>query len=86
LRRAPPNEVGATKSVQIKVKTALKMAGKSWQIDWEEHSFNLLGDPIGVELWRATLQYALAPSGEEALIRVNPIGFVVSEISWQKVN
>lgn len=85
LRKAPPNDIGATKSVQVQVKTALKMAGKSWQIDWEEHSFTLGGDPIGVELWRATLQYDLEPSADEKVIRVNPIGFMVSEISWQKV-
>ena len=85
LLKAPPNEVGATKSVHVKVKTALKLAGKSWQVDWEEHTYGLNGDVLGVESWRATLQYQLAPSGEEADIRINPIGFVVPEINWQKV-
>ena len=85
LKKNPPNEVGATKSVQVKVKTALKLAGKSWQIEWEERSFDLAGTDIGVETWRATLQYELLPSGEEQAIRVNPIGFTVSELSWQKV-
>jgi type IV secretion system protein TrbF len=85
LKKAPPNEVGTTKSVQVIVKTALKMAGKSWQVDWEEHSFALNGDAIGVELWRANLQYDLLPSDDVKVIRVNPIGFTVSDISWQKV-
>jgi type IV secretory pathway TrbF-like protein len=85
LKKAPANDVGATKTVQIKVKTALKLAGKSWQIEWEELSFSLAGEPLGVELWRATLQYDLLPSGEEESIRKNPIGFMVPEISWQKV-
>ena len=85
LKKAPPNEVGTTKSVQIRVKTALKLAGKSWQVDWEEHSFTLAGEVIGVELWRATLQYDLLPSDDIQVIRVNPIGFTVSDISWQKV-
>lgn len=85
LKKAPANDVGATKTVQVKVKTALKLKGKSWQIEWEELSFNLAGEPIGVELWRATLQYELLPSGEEESIRKNPIGFMVPEINWQKV-
>ena len=85
LRKAPPNEIGTTKSVQVKVKTALKMAGKSWQIDWEEVSFGLNGEQIGKEVWRATLQYDLLPSGDEQSIRTNPIGFTVSDLSWQKV-
>jgi type IV secretion system protein TrbF len=85
LKKNPPNEVGAIKSVQVKVKTALKLAGKSWQIDWEERSFSLAGEEIGLETWRATLQYELIPSGEESAIRTNPIGFTVTDLSWQKV-
>lgn len=85
LRKNPPNVVGETKSVQVKVTTALKLAGKSWQIDWEEHAFTLAGVSLGAEKWRATLQYELLPSGDEVSIRTNPIGFTVSEISWQRV-
>lgn len=85
LKKAPPNEVGTTKSVVIKVKTALKLTGKTWQIDWEEETFALNGQVINVENWRATLQYSLTPSGEEDQIRVNPIGFLVTEINWQKI-
>lgn len=85
LRKAPANDVGAMKTVQVKVKTALKLTGKSWQIEWEELSYNLAGEYLGVELWRATLQYELKPSSDEVSIRTNPIGYMVPEISWQKV-
>ena len=86
LRKAKPNDIGASKSVQVKVKTALKLAGKSWQVEWEEHSFNLNGDAIGVETWRATVQYELIPSADVAIFQRNPMGFTVNELSWQKVN
>lgn len=85
LRKAPPNEIGATKTVQVVVRSALKLTGKSWQVDWEEKSFSLAGEEIGVERWRATVQYELHPSGDEKDFRSNPIGFSVSEMSWQKV-
>lgn len=86
LKRAKPNDIGATKSVQVKVKSALKLAGKSWQVEWEEHSFNLNGDLMGVEVWRATVQYELQPSTDVATFQRNPMGFKVPELSWQKVN
>ncbi len=86
LKKARPNEIGATKSVQVKVKTALKLAGKSWQVEWAEHSFNLNGDEVGVEQWRATVQYELAPSSDPAIFQRNPMGFTVTELNWQKVN
>ena len=85
LSKAPANEVGATKTVQVRVKTALKLEGKSWQVEWEEHSYSLAGDALGVEQWKATLQYELLPTGDELSIRRNPIGFTVTEFSWQKV-
>lgn len=83
LRKAPPNEVGATKTVQVVVRSALKTAGKTWQIDWEERSYSLTGDLMTTEKWRATVQYELNPSGEERIFRGNPIGFEVADLTWQ---
>lgn len=86
LMKAPPNTVGASKTVQVIVRSALKVTGKTWQVDWEEHSRNLAGENIGVEYWRATLTYELSPSEEEKKFKGNPIGFKVTEISWQRVS
>ncbi|HJV75108.1 MAG TPA: VirB8/TrbF family protein [Noviherbaspirillum sp.] len=85
LKKAPPNEVGKTKTVQVQVKTALKLTDKTWQVEWEEYSYGLNGDFLGMEKWKATLQYKLAPSGEEEQIRKNPIGYTVPELNWMKV-
>lgn len=85
LKKAPANDVGATKTVQIQVKTALKLPGKSWQVEWEEHSYALNGEALGVEKWKATVQYELLPSGDAEIIRKNPMGFTVTEINWMKV-
>lgn len=85
LRKAPPNVVGATKTVQVIVRSALRLTGKSWQVDWEEHSFSLSGEETGVERWRATVQYELKPSPKEEIFRSNPAGFTVPEMNWQKL-
>ena len=85
LRKAPPNEVGSKKTVQIQVKAALPVSDKTWQVEWEEHSFNLTGEADTVEKWKATLRYDLLPSGDEKDIRANPIGFIVTELNWMKV-
>lgn len=85
LQKAPPNVVGTTKTVQVQVKTALRLTEKSWQIEWEEHPFTLNGEALPVENWKATVQYELSPTGEEQDIRTNPIGFRITELSWMKV-
>lgn len=85
LRKAPPNEVGTTKTVQIQVKTALRISDNTQQIEWEEHSFNFKGEETGVEKWKATVGYKLAPPEAEEGIRINPIGFFVTDLNWMKV-
>lgn len=84
--KAKPNDVGTKKTVQVQVKTALKLTDKSWQVDWEEHSRNLAGEDLGTEYWRAVLQYELNPRPDPESIRANPLGFEVPQISWQRVN
>lgn len=85
LRKAPPNEVGKGKTVQIVVKTAQPLTGKSWLVEWEELSRNLQGEPVGQELWRATITWTQETSDNESIFRRNPMGFYVDEMSWQKV-
>lgn len=86
LRKAPPNEVGATKTVQVRVTTALKLSEKVWQVEWEEVSFNMQGDQIDKpELWKATLEYELEPGETEEAIRKNAVGLKVLQLNWAKV-
>lgn len=86
LRKAPPNEVGKSKTVQIKVKSAQPLSGKTWLVEWEEHSRSLQGEEIGLEVWRATITWTQEEGAEsEKKARRNPSGFYVDEMSWQKV-
>lgn len=85
LRKAPPNEVGATKTVQVQIKSALPISDKTWQIEWVEHTTSLGGVEIKVENWKASIRYDLIPSGNEMDIRENPIGFTVTELNWMRV-
>ena len=85
LRKAPPNEVGATKTVQVQVKTVLRISDNTQQVEWEEHSINFKGEETGVEKWKATVVYKLAPPEAEEGIRINPIGFFVTDLNWMKV-
>lgn len=85
LHKAPPNEVGATKTVQVQVKTVLRISDNVQQVEWEEHSFNLKGEELAVDKWKATVTYKLVPPNAEEGIRINPIGFTVYDLSWMKV-
>jgi type IV secretion system protein VirB5 len=86
LRKAPPNEVGATKTIQVIVRSALKLQGNWWQVDWDEISFGLDGKQVGEPAhWRATLLYANEPSPDPKVFAVNSTGFTVKEMHWQQI-
>jgi type IV secretion system protein VirB5 len=85
LRKAPPNEVGATKTIQIDVKSAQLVSDSTWQIEWVEHSYSLAGVETKLETWKAMVKYELKPSSEEKDIRENPIGFSVTDLNWLRV-
>jgi type IV secretory pathway TrbF-like protein len=85
ISKAKPNDVGQTKTVQVVVKTALRLTDKTWQVEWEERSYGLTGEFMYTEHWKATVGYLLSPQGTEEAIRQNPAGFIVTDISWQKV-
>ncbi len=85
LRKAKPNDIGETKTVQVQVKIALPVSDSSWQVEWEEHSFNLKGEEIGIERWKANLKFVLKPSKNEEIFRKNAIGLYVTELNWVKV-
>lgn len=86
LKKAPPNTVGQSKTVQVQVKTALRLSDKSYQVEWQEHSYNLAGELLAVDNWKATLSYELVLSGDDPeVIRKNPIGFTTYEMNWMKV-
>lgn len=87
LRKAPPNEVGASKTVQVLVKTAFPISGASntWQVEWEEHSYGGDGEAIGVEKWKASVSFTFDPSDKEEVFRKNPLGFFVDNLNWARV-
>ncbi len=85
IMKAKPNDVGQTKTIQVVVKTALRLTDKTWQVEWEERSYGLNGEFMYAEKWKATVGYRLSPQGTEEAIRQNPVGFIVTDMSWQKV-
>lgn len=87
LRKAPPNEVGTTKTVQVKTYPPLKISDGVWQIEWEELSQNLAGQLIGsAERWKAVITVKLQPNlDDEEIFKKNPYGFQGHQLNWTRV-
>lgn len=84
LKQRRPNDVAKDRTIEVQVRVALPVTEKSWQVEWEESSFGLMGNLIEKTRWKANLEFALRPGTDEESIKINRVGFVVPQITWTK--
>ena len=84
-RANQPFERGSRETVQVEVNAILPNSPHSYEVDWTETQRTLDGKPISSDKWRGIFTVAINPSTDEAVLRVNPFGIYVMDISWSKV-
>jgi type IV secretory pathway TrbF-like protein len=84
-RANQPFERGSRETVQVEVNAILPSSPHSYEVDWTETQRTLDGKPISSDKWRGIFTMAINPSTDEAVLRVNPFGIYVMDISWSKV-
>lgn len=81
----PPPSRAQTEAVTADVSSVIAVSDKTWQVDWTETTRNTSGAVTGTVKWRAILTIALNPPTTDALIRVNPAGIYLVDLSWSQV-
>src|SRR6266850_7542238 len=84
-RANQPFERGSRETVQVEVNAILPNSPHSYEVDWTETQRTLDGKPISSDKWRGILTVAINPPTDEAVLRVNPFGIYVMDITWSKV-
>jgi type IV secretory pathway TrbF-like protein len=84
-RANQPFERGSRETVQVEVNAILPNSPHSFEVDWTETQRTLDGKPISSDKWRGIFTLAINPSADEAVLRVNPFGIYVMDITWSKV-
>jgi type IV secretory pathway TrbF-like protein len=84
-RANQPFERGSRETVQVEVNAILPNSPHSFEVDWTETQRTLDGKPISSDKWRGIITLAINPSTDEAVLRVNPFGIYVMDITWSKV-
>jgi type IV secretion system protein VirB5 len=75
----------ATETISVDVESILPISDKSWQVDFRETARSPNGMLLSKKRYRATLTTELSPVTNEQLIRLNPIGLFVTEISITQI-
>ena len=84
-RANQPFERGSRETVQVEVNAILPNSPHSFEVDWTETQRTLDGKPISSDKWRGIITLAINPPTDEAVLRVNPFGIYVMDITWSKV-
>src|SRR6266576_1645899 len=84
-RANQPFERGSRETVQVEVNAILPNSPHTYELDWTETQRTLDGKPISSDKWKGIFTLAINPSTDEAVLRVNPFGIYVMDISWSKV-
>ncbi|MGD9887888.1 MAG: VirB8/TrbF family protein [Halothiobacillaceae bacterium] len=75
----------ATETISVEVESILPISDKSWQVDFRETARSPNGLLLSKKRYRATLTTELSPVTNEQLIRLNPIGLFVTDISITQI-
>jgi len=84
-RANQPFERGSRETVQVEVNAILPNSPHSYEVDWTETRRTLDGKAISSDRWRGIFTVAINRSNDEAVLRVNPLGIYLMDITWSKV-
>jgi len=84
-RANQPFERGSRETVQVEVNAILANSPHSYEVDWTETKRTLDGKPISSDRWRGIFTVAINPPTDEAVLRVNPLGIYLMDITWSKI-
>lgn len=80
----PPEARAARYTVHLSDQSALRVANRTWQLEWREHTVGRDGMAQGNDLWRMTITYEITAPSDPAEIERNPEGFFVIDFDWRK--
>jgi type IV secretion system protein VirB5 len=84
-RNDPPYQRAQTKTVEVDVKAVFAASDKTYQVEWTETVRGLSGQFESEDHWKGSFTIAVSPPNDERLVRINPLGIYVTNVSWSKV-
>ena len=84
-RNDPPFDRAQKRTVEVDVKAVFPVSDRTYQVEWTEIVRGLSGQIESQDNWKGSVTIAISPPNDERLIRVNPLGIYVTNVSWSKV-
>jgi type IV secretory pathway TrbF-like protein len=84
-RSAQPFKRAQTETVSVEVNSVLPTSERTFEVDWVETTRDLYGAVKATDHWKGSFSVAVNPPTDERLVRVNPLGIYITNVSWAKV-
>lgn len=83
---ADPYKIMKSKRVSVEIINMSQVSNSSWQIDWKESISSKNGESLFEKKYRAIVKTISLSHQNESEIYNNPIGVLINEISWSRIN
>jgi type IV secretion system protein TrbF len=84
-RNGPPFDRAQKETIEVDVKAVFPVSDRTYQVEWTEIIRGLSGQAESQDAWKGSVTIAISPPNDERLIRINPLGIYVTNVSWSKV-
>ena len=84
-RNDPPQKRMERETVNVDVESVLATTDKTYEIEWTETIRDLQGGVQSQNHWKGAFTIAINPPTDEQLVRTNPLGIYVTNLSWARV-
>ena len=80
-----PVVIGDTETVNVTVSSVLSMTPETWQAEWTEERFSLMGDKLGTKHFRGIFSTAIATPSAMQEVLTNPLGIFVTDFNYSEI-
>jgi type IV secretory pathway TrbF-like protein len=83
VKEQPLNKVGL-EAVSVQIRNIVPVSKDSYQLRWEETTFNKEGITIGSKNMTGIFTVEISPPSDESKLKVNPLGLFIKQFSWSR--
>jgi len=84
-RGDPPQTRAASETASVEIRSVLPTSDRTLEVEWTETTRDLYGTVKSRDHWKAAFTIAVNPPTDERMVRINPMGLYVTNVSWGKV-
>ena len=80
-----PVVIGETETIHVTVNSVLSMSAETWQAEWTEERFSLMGDKTGTKHYRGIFSTAIVTPSDMREVLANPLGIFITDFNFSEI-